>query len=71
VLIGLLALAGCSTTHYTVNERAEQVRPDAGYRMQRVFAGDPGDRMYMQVSVSGGGARLRRARGDARHAHCL
>jgi NTE family protein len=52
-----LALAGCSTTHYTVNERTEQLRPDRGYRMQRVFAGDPGDRMYVQVSVSGGGAR--------------
>jgi NTE family protein len=52
-----LALASCSTTHYTVNERAEQLRPDSGYRMQRIFAGDKGDRMYMQVSVSGGGAR--------------
>jgi NTE family protein len=56
-LTALLALAGCSTTHYTVNERAETLRPDSGYRMQRVFAQDPGDRMYMQVSVSGGGAR--------------
>lgn len=52
-----VALTGCSTTHYTVNERAERLQPDAGYRMQRVFAQDPGDRMYLQVSVSGGGAR--------------
>jgi NTE family protein len=57
VFAWLLALAGCSTTHYTVNERIGQLRPDSGYRMQRIFAGDVGDRLYMQVSVSGGGAR--------------
>jgi NTE family protein len=57
VFAWLLALAGCSTTHYTINERAEQVRPDAGYRLQRVFAQQPDDRMFMHVAFSGGGAR--------------
>jgi NTE family protein len=55
--MALLALAGCSTTHYTINQRAEQVRPDAGYRLQRVFAQQPDDRLFMHVAFSGGGAR--------------
>jgi NTE family protein len=57
LLVVALMLGGCSSTHYTINDRAETLRPDSGYRMQRVFAQDAGDRMYMQVSVSGGGAR--------------
>ncbi len=57
LLVLALMLVGCSSTHYTINDRAETLRPDSGYRMQRVFAQDPGDRIYMQVSVSGGGAR--------------
>jgi NTE family protein len=57
LLVVALMLGGCSTTHYTINERAEQVRPDAGYRVHRVFAQDPDDRLFMHVAFSGGGAR--------------
>jgi NTE family protein len=57
VLTGLLMLGGCSTTHYTINERAEQLRPDAGYRVQHVFAQQPDDHLFLHVAFSGGGAR--------------
>ena len=53
----LVVLAGCSTTHYTVNASAERLRPDSGYRIQRVFAQEPDDRMFVHIAISGGGAR--------------
>lgn len=58
-LLVLLALwlGACSTAHYPINPPLAQIDPATGYRPWRVFSQDPGDRFFMHVSVSGGGAR--------------
>lgn len=47
----------CSTAHYPVNPKLARVDPDAGYRASRVLASEPGDTLFMHLSLSGGGVR--------------
>lgn len=58
LLLGCLGLlAGCSTLHYEVNPPLSAVAADKGYRLHRFIDADADDHFYMQVTVSGGGAR--------------
>jgi NTE family protein len=48
---------GCSTAHYPINPPLARIDAQTGYRAQRAFAAEPGDRIFMHMSVSGGGTR--------------
>lgn len=47
----------CTTAHYPVNPKLVRINPDAGYRASRVLATEPGDTLFMHLSLSGGGMR--------------
>jgi NTE family protein len=55
--VAALVMSGCSTTHYPINPALERVDAAAGYRAERAFATQRDDRVFMHVSISGGGAR--------------
>lgn len=61
IVLWLLCLAaglsGCSSLHYEINPPLRAVKADEGYRLQRFIDTDPDDHLFMQVAVSGGGAR--------------
>lgn len=50
-------LASCATDHYPINPRLAHVDNSRGYRLQRFLATDSQDALFMQVAISGGGAR--------------
>lgn len=50
-------LGACSTAHYPINPKLDRVEAQQGYRAARAFASDPGDRFFMHLAISGGGAR--------------
>lgn len=51
------ALGACSTAHYPINPALDRVDAQRGHRAARTFAADPGDRFFMHLAISGGGAR--------------
>lgn len=52
-----LLLTGCSALHYEVNPPLSAVAADRGYRLHRFIDAEEADHLFMQVNVSGGGAR--------------
>lgn len=50
-------LGACSTAHYPINPKLDRVEARQGYRAARTLASDPGDRFFMHLAISGGGAR--------------
>jgi NTE family protein len=56
-LLAVLTLTGCSTAHYPINPALSRIDVAAGYRAERAFATQQDDRVFMHVSISGGGAR--------------
>jgi NTE family protein len=57
LLLAAVLQAGCSSAHYLVNPPLARIDPQAGYRLQRSYATDPDDRVFMHIAFSGGGAR--------------
>jgi NTE family protein len=59
-LVGATLVAlftGCSTAHYPINPPLAHIDPQTGYRANRAFAAAPDDRVFMHMSISGGGTR--------------
>jgi NTE family protein len=56
-LLAALTLTGCSTAHYPINPALDRIDATAGYRAERAFGTQRDDRVFMHVSISGGGAR--------------
>lgn len=57
MLVGQLALAACSTAHYTVNEPLAPGRQPAGYAIRHLQAVNNSDSLLVLVAFSGGGYR--------------
>jgi NTE family protein len=55
--IYVLLIAGCASTHYTINEPITRVDPSTGYRLQLVEKANTNESMFIHVSFSGGGIR--------------
>lgn len=55
--IGLSALVGCSTVHYTVNDPLSEGRRDTGYAIRHLEAPNNSDSMVVLIAFSGGGYR--------------
>jgi NTE family protein len=53
----LACITACTTAHYPVNPKLLRIDLDAGYRASRVLATEPGDTLFMHLSLSGGGMR--------------
>jgi NTE family protein len=50
-------IAGCATTHYTINEPIARVNTTRGYRLQNVAKAHTAESMFIHLSFSGGGIR--------------
>jgi NTE family protein len=57
LVLAALALAGCSSWHYTVNAPLERADPQSGYRFTNAAAGENTDELFIALTFSGGGMR--------------